>query len=57
MAGHLPHKEGDRAPSPLSSNFDIISTIAYVTFYGRDQAGNDVSATASIGVDFANFAD
>jgi hypothetical protein len=36
---------------------EIISTIAYVTFYGHDQAGNDVSANASIGIDFANFAD
>jgi hypothetical protein len=46
--------------SPLRSlvtNPDIISTIADVTFYGRDQAGNDVSVTGSIGVDFANFGD
>jgi hypothetical protein len=41
----------------LASGDEIISTIAYVTFYGRDQAGNDVSANATVGVDFANFAD
>jgi hypothetical protein len=41
----------------LVFNPDIISTIADVTFYGRDQAGNDVSATGSIGVDFGNFGD
>jgi len=41
----------------LATNGEIISTIAYVTFYGHDQAGNDVSANASIGIDFANFAD
>lgn len=41
----------------LANNREIISTIAYVTFYGHDQAGNDVSATATVGVDFANFAD
>ena len=35
----------------------FISTIADVTFYGRDQAGNDVSATGSIGIVFGNFAD
>lgn len=35
----------------------IISTIADITFYGRDQAGNDVSATGSIGVNFGNFGD
>jgi hypothetical protein len=35
----------------------IIDAIADVTFYGRDQAGNDVSATGSIQVNFGNFAD
>lgn len=33
----------------------IISTIAEVTFYGRDQAGNDVSVTGSMDVRFADF--
>jgi hypothetical protein len=52
------HSAKEESPlRALSSNFDIISTIAYVTFYGRDQAGNDISATASIGIDFADFAD
>jgi hypothetical protein len=41
----------------LVNNPDIISTIADVTFYGRDQAGNDISATGSIGVEFGNFGD
>jgi len=41
----------------LANNPDIISTIADVTFYGSDQAGNDVSATGSISVDFGNFGD
>jgi hypothetical protein len=35
----------------------IIQTIAEVTFYGRDQTGREVSVTASILVDFGNFAD
>lgn len=34
-----------------------LSTIADVTFYGRDQTGNDVSASGSIGVNFADWAD
>jgi hypothetical protein len=34
-----------------------ISTIANVTFYGRDQVGNEISATGSIGVTFADWAD
>jgi len=41
----------------LRSSGDFISTIATVTFYGRDQAGNDISASANIGVNFGNFAD
>lgn len=35
----------------------IISTIAEVTFYGKDLAGNDVVASGSIGISFGNFAD
>ncbi len=34
-----------------------ISTIADITFYGRDQVGNDVSAKASISVNFADWGD
>ena len=35
----------------------IISTIAEVTFYGRDQAGNDVTVTGLISVNFGDFGD
>jgi hypothetical protein len=35
----------------------LISTIADVTFYGKDQTGNDVQATASISVNFADWGD
>jgi hypothetical protein len=41
----------------LAFDRGFIHTIAEVTFYGRDQAGNDVSVSASIGIDFADFAD
>lgn len=41
----------------LATNNQFISTIAQVTFYGQDRAGNDVSASASIGVTFGNFGD
>ena len=33
----------------------IIITIAEVTFYGRDQAGNEVTVTGSIDVHFGDF--
>jgi hypothetical protein len=52
------HSAKEEAPlKALAVNNEIISTIASVTFYGRDQAGNEVSATASVGIDFGNFAD
>jgi hypothetical protein len=35
----------------------LISTFAYVTFYGTDQVGNAVSVTGTIQVDFADFGD
>lgn len=41
----------------LGSNGINIATIAEITFYGRDQAGNDVSVTGQIGIVFANFGD
>ncbi len=34
-----------------------IATIAQVTFYGADQAGNQVSVTGQIGIDFMDFGD
>lgn len=41
----------------LVSSGVIITTIAEVTFYGRDRVGNDVNVTGSIQVDFGNFGD
>lgn len=35
----------------------IISTIAEITFYGRDQVGNDVTVSGTLSVNFADFAD
>lgn len=52
------HSAKEEAPlAALATSGAIISTIAEVTFYGQDQAGNDVSATGRIGIDFGNFAD
>ena len=36
---------------------EFLSAIAEVTFYGRDQAGNEVSATGSISITFADYGD
>jgi hypothetical protein len=52
------HSAKEEAPlRALASSNAIISTIATVTFYGRDQAGNDVAVSGNIGIDFGNFAD
>jgi hypothetical protein len=41
----------------LRTNGVIIDAIADVTVIGQDRVGNDISATASIGVAFGNFGD
>jgi hypothetical protein len=41
----------------LISSPTIITSIAEVSFYGRDQVGNDISVTGSIQIDFGNFGD
>src|SRR5688572_10108132 len=52
------HTAKQEAPlAALVFNPDVIATLAEVTFYGRDQAGNDISATGTIGIDFGNFGD
>lgn len=52
------HTAKQEAPlQALRFNGTIISTIATVTFYGRDQAGNEISASGNIGIDFGDFAD
>jgi hypothetical protein len=41
----------------LATSPNFIATIATVTFYGRDLAGNDVIASGNLGVTFGNFGD
>jgi hypothetical protein len=41
----------------LANNFEVISMIAEVTFYGHDQNGREVSVSGNIDVAFANFGD
>jgi hypothetical protein len=52
------HTSKFEAPlAALASSAVIISTIAEVTFYGQDMAGNEVISTANIGIFFGNFGD
>jgi len=41
----------------LTFNGQALTLIADVTFYGKDMHNNDISATGSIGITFANFGD
>jgi hypothetical protein len=41
----------------LANNLQFITTIARVTFYGKDHAGNDVIAVGQMGITFGNFGD
>lgn len=52
------HQAKGEAPlSALQRAPVIISTIARITFYGRDQTGREVVTTAQISVNFGDFAD
>lgn len=54
---HSAKEEAPLAALRLSATGQFISTITIVTFYGHDLAGNDISASGNIGIDFADFAD
>jgi hypothetical protein len=41
----------------LIRNPQTISTLAHVTFYGRDLVGNEISVTGTLHVEFGNFGD
>lgn len=46
--------------APLATLYDsllVLDTIGEVTFYGHDQTGREVTATATILITFANFGD
>jgi hypothetical protein len=52
------HTAKREAPlAALANDFVKISTIAEITFYGRDVTGHEVTAVGHISVDFGNFAD
>ena len=52
------HVAKSEAPlGSLANNFTVISTVAEITFYGRDLTGHEVSVTGHLTVDFGNFAD
>jgi hypothetical protein len=52
------HVAKDESPLvQLITSRSVITTITEVTFYGRDQVGNEVSVTGTLQIDFGNFGD
>jgi hypothetical protein len=52
------HQAKDEAPLVLLSGSGVILTaIAQITFFGRDQNGNDISIVGELTVNFGNFGD
>lgn len=52
------HVAKQEAPlGALASSPVVISTVADITFFGHDLAGNELSASGSLGIQFGNFAD
>ena len=52
---HVAKSEAPLAALQISPT--VISTVADITFYGHDLAGNELSASGSLGIQFGNFAD
>ena len=49
-----------KAESPLLALVNeskVINTVTTITFYGKDQAGNNVKVSADLQINFGNFAD
>lgn len=49
--------KGEAPLSALAATGNIISTIAEITFYGRDQTGREVITTGRISINFGDYAD
>ncbi len=57
LVRHSMKEEPPLSPLVRGGGSGEISTIAEITFYGRDQAGNEVSVMGMITVNFADFGD
>jgi hypothetical protein len=57
LVRHSAKEEPPLKNMAMMGGLNIVTTIAEVTFYGRDQAGNEVSAVGNITISFGDFAD
>jgi hypothetical protein len=54
---HQNKSEPPLSNMPRGGGAQLVTTVAEITFFGRDQAGNEVSATGLLQVNFGDFAD
>lgn len=57
LVRHQAKEEPPLRNMAFNGGAQLISTIAEITFYGKDQAGNDVVATGTMSVNFGDFGD
>jgi hypothetical protein len=57
MVRHQAKEEAPLRALASGGGRGLISTIAEITFYGKDLAGNDVQVTGTISVSFGDYAD
>lgn len=57
LVRHAAKEEAPLRALRQAGGANLISTIADVTFYGADQAGNEVTVTGSMSVTFGDFGD
>lgn len=57
LVRHLAKEEPPLRNLAGAGGANIIATIAEVTFFGRDQAGNEVSVSGNITINFGDFGD
>jgi hypothetical protein len=55
LVRHIAKEEPPLAP--LAHSPTIIATIAEISFFGRDQVGNEVTVTGQMLIQFGNFGD
>lgn len=57
LVRHAAKEEAPLRALRQSGGANLISTIADITFYGADQAGNEVSVSGSLSITFGDFGD
>lgn len=57
LVRHQAKEEPPLRNMAFNGGAQLIATVAEITFYGKDQAGNDVVATGTMSVNFGDFGD